>query len=260
VVTPAAAGPPIDMVFVHGGEQGSWVWDETIAALRAIGGDRLGRLVALDVPGCGAKRGRPTDGIGTAQIVDELAGEIDALGFDHVMLVGHSKAGTVLPGLAAARRAAVAACVHVACCAPRDGQTVREMMGGRRGESDDAVGWPCDIATASPREFALAMFCTDMDVARTEAFLAKLGHDAWPAATSHADRSWRYDAAGRPDLYVAALRDESLPLVWQQRFADRLGATLTAIDTGHQIMQTRPFALAEVLIAHASVVGRREGR
>ncbi|MFD2134238.1 hypothetical protein ACFSLT_01475 [Novosphingobium resinovorum] len=39
---------------------------------------------------------------------------------------------------------------------------------------------------------------------------------------------------------------------WQERFADRLHARrLHRIDAGHQVMNTRPEALAEVLLAEA---------
>jgi hypothetical protein len=49
---------PVDYALLHGGGQGSWVWDETIAALGVQGGGTFGRALALDAPGCGAKRGR----------------------------------------------------------------------------------------------------------------------------------------------------------------------------------------------------------
>lgn len=44
----------VDIAFVHGGGQGSWVWDDTLAALDLQAGNAFGRVVALDAPGCGA--------------------------------------------------------------------------------------------------------------------------------------------------------------------------------------------------------------
>ena len=39
---------PVDYVFLHGGMQGAWVWQETIGALRAQAGESVGRTLALD--------------------------------------------------------------------------------------------------------------------------------------------------------------------------------------------------------------------
>ena len=52
----------MDFAFLHGGGQGGWVWDETIAAMKAQSGD-ANRYLALDVPGCGTKRERDTASI-----------------------------------------------------------------------------------------------------------------------------------------------------------------------------------------------------
>ena len=51
---------PVDFVFLHGGGQAGWVWDETLAALALQTGGGFGRALTLDIPGCGSKRGRPT--------------------------------------------------------------------------------------------------------------------------------------------------------------------------------------------------------
>jgi pimeloyl-ACP methyl ester carboxylesterase len=60
---------------------------------------------------------------------------------------------------------------------------------------------------------------------------------------------WRYVHVSRiPATYVMCLRDAVLPLGWQETFAARLGAErLIRIDAGHQVMNTRPQALAEAL-------------
>jgi pimeloyl-ACP methyl ester carboxylesterase len=48
-----------DIAFLHGGGQGRWVWYETIAAIAQQSGGAA-RCLALDGPGCGAKRDRST--------------------------------------------------------------------------------------------------------------------------------------------------------------------------------------------------------
>jgi pimeloyl-ACP methyl ester carboxylesterase len=241
-----------EFIFVHGGRQASWVWAPVIIALERQGGPSAVRVLALDVPGCGAKRGRPTERLSIPDVVAELAGEIDRSGVSEAVIVGHSQAGTLLPALAQSCRAALRKAVYVACCAPAPGQSVAEMMGeGLHEERPDVVGWPLPPATTEPDELFRAMFCNDMDEAATAAFMGAFGPDDWPSACSVGYRDWRYPAHPAVSAtFVAALRDASLPLPWQLRFAERLGADrIVRIDAGHQVMQTRPHALAEVLLA-----------
>jgi pimeloyl-ACP methyl ester carboxylesterase len=96
------------------------------------------------------------------------------------------------------------------------------------------------------------MFSNDMNDAATSAFMGKLGKDQWPACCySYSD--WKADhLAAMPVTYVRCLRDMALPPVWQSCFAERLHADRTVhLDAGHQAMNTRPHALAEILLAEA---------
>lgn len=244
-----------DIVLVHGGGQGGWIWDELLVAFKLQAGAKLRRVIALDVPGCDTKRGQDTAGLGVADVVAALAAELDALDVKEALLVGHSQAGTLLPGLITARPTRFARAIYVACCAPLEGQTVGAMMGqGLRGTSKTEVGWPLDPALVSHRELFAAAFCSDMDEAAAEAFLDRLGRDVWPVACALESSRWHYDAARMvPATYVVALRDNILPVVWQARFAKRVHATRTVhIDAGHQAMMTRPHALAEILLAEVA--------
>lgn len=84
-----------NLVLVHGGGMGAWVWDQTVAAL-ATRTDRV-RCLAVDVPACGTKRGRDTSSLDVDDIADELDREIVADGMEHVVAVGRSQAGMLLP-------------------------------------------------------------------------------------------------------------------------------------------------------------------
>jgi pimeloyl-ACP methyl ester carboxylesterase len=241
-----------DFAFVHGGGQGSWVWDETIAAIALQSGGSP-RCLALDAPGCGTKRGVETSAIQFDDIARALIADIDAAGMREVVLVGHSQAGMVLPRMAELRPELFSALVYVTCSAPPAGMTTIERMGdGLHGERDDQVGWPIDPRTSTIAERFRVMFCNDMTPANADAFLAKLGKDMWPAS-SYAYRDWRYDHLGTiPATFVLALRDKSLPPPWQEQFAAMLKVDqIIRIDAGHQVMNTRPQALAEILLAIA---------
>lgn len=239
-------------VFLHGGGQGGWVWDETIAAIARQSGDTA-LCLALDAPGCGHKRAVDTSAYAFEDTTRELLADIAAAGLHDIVLVGHSQAGMTMPHMAElADAGTIRKLVYVSCSAPLPGLTTLEQMGhGVRGTNVEEVGYP--LGPYSPMEERYrVMFCNDMDAGQADAFLAKLGQDSWPAS-SYTHRDWRYDhLRAIPSSYVVALRDEALPVLWQERFADRLHARrLHRIDAGHQVMNTRPEALAEVLLAEA---------
>ena len=244
-----------DFVFLHGGGQGGWVWEDTIAAMERQAGKGAHRYLALDAPGCGAKRDRDTSAIAFDDIARELVADVTAAGMAGAVLVGHSQAGMELPQMAQLAPDLFRRLVFVTCSAPLPGKTTLDQMGsGRHGQHPEQVGWPLDPATSTMAQRYRVMFCNDMDDAAADAFLAKLGKDMWPAAC-YAHSDWQRDhLAGIAVSYVLCERDMSLPLAWQEVFARRLHADRTVrIDAGHQVMNTRPDELAQVLLAEGQL-------
>jgi pimeloyl-ACP methyl ester carboxylesterase len=240
-------GKARDYVFLHGGGQGSWVWAETIEALNAQGD--VGRAIALDIPGCGTKRGVDASTRNFDEIIEDLATELDRAAATKAILVGHSQAGTVLPSLIRARPSLFALAVYVSCAAPLQGQTVGQLMGaGLRGQNPEQVGWPLDPAKYGIAEQFGAMFCNEMSETQKASFLAKLGQDAWAPSVGNVTIGPYTPDIGPVAVYVQCLQDNILPPEWQLRFAERLGANrIVRVDAGHQVMNTRPHALAEIL-------------
>jgi pimeloyl-ACP methyl ester carboxylesterase len=239
----------VDYVFLHGGGQAGWVWRETIAALHRQTDGQFGRALTLDAPGCGAKRGRNTADLDLDAVVTELLSDIFSSGLRRIVLIGHSQAGTILPRLAEARPELFRRLIYISCIAPLPGQTILQQMGsGLQGSRQDEVGWPVDPRTVDAKQRQAMMLCNDMNDTDTSQFLAKLGQDNWPAQTMSAS-DWRYNhLKGVESTYVTCLRDGILPLAWQETFALRFNTgRKVAIDAGHQVMNTRPHALAEIL-------------
>ena len=248
----------MDFAFLHGGGQGSWVWHETIAALKLQAGQAQGgnahRYLALDAPGCGVKRDRDTADIAFAEIAGELVADIEAAGMRDVIMVGHSQAGMTIPPMAELRPGLFRKLVYLSCSAPQQGQTTIDKMGhGLHGSHPDEVGWPVDPATTTMEQRFRAMFCNDMSPAGADAFLARLGEDMWPPCC-YVQREWRFDhLRAIPSTYILCHQDMSLPPVWQERFAAQLHCDRTVyLDAGHQAMNTRPHGLAEILLAEAA--------
>lgn len=230
--------------FVHGGGQGGWVWDETIAALNRQSSENFGRVLTLDIPGCGSKRDRKTDGIDVSAMVAELIADVEAAGLKDIVLIGHSQAGTILPLLIEARPSLFRRVVYVSCLAPIGTQTALNWMAELPHEGSALF----HSAEPGSRERYRAMFCNDMTLGETEAFLDKLGKDQWPSS-SYRISGWRYDhLEALPASYVLCLRDTTLMPSWQEVFAERLRVkNIIRVDSGHQVMNTRPHALAEIL-------------
>jgi pimeloyl-ACP methyl ester carboxylesterase len=245
----------MNFAFLHGGGQGSWVWDEAIAALGAQGESSI-QTLALDAPGCGLKRGRDTAAITMDLIDEELIADIEAASFSNVVLVGHSQAGTTLPRLAEKRPDLFRRFIYVTCCAPMPGQTILQMIGtSKRGENPEEVGWAVALDASSPAEKYRAMFCNDMSMGEGDAFLAKLGYDMWPRA-SITETGWRYDhLSAISSTYILCEQDTSLPPSWQERFAARLQCNrIVRMKAGHQVMNTQPEKLAKLILELAETL------
>lgn len=245
-----------DFAFLHGGGQGSWIWDETIAAVRVQAQgvpEREVRCLALDAPGCGMKRDRDRSVPTFDDTALELIADIENAGLSDTILVGHSQAGKVMPRMVELRGDLFSRLIYVSCNAATPGLTTAEMMGeGLHGESETQIGWPVDPKTTTMEQRFRAMFCNDMSDEQADAFLGKMGKDMWPDS-NYAYSDWRYDhLAPYPSTFVHCLRDNALPPNWQDLFAKRFHADrIVYIDAGHQVMNTRPHALAEVLLAEA---------
>ena len=247
---------PIDYVLLHGGVQGGWVWDETVAALRRQAPKEVGRTLALDIPGCGAKRGRATDALGLDEIAAELVADIERANLAPPVLVGHSQAGTVLPRLLELRPDLFRQVIYISCIAPLAGQTVANYRDSELPAQAPAPPRPAPQPSAETlRDMVRPMFCSDMSPEQADAFLARLGADAWPPR-SYTAADWRYDhLTATPASYFVCLRDAVVPASWQEIFAERLKASrLVRLDSGHQVMNTRPHTLAEALRREAEVI------
>ncbi len=241
----------INFAFLHGGGQGSWVWQETIVQLRKRADGNLGSVIALDIPGCGHKRDRDSNDLDFGAIVTELMSDLANAETQDVVLVGHSQAGTVMPFMAARNPDLFRHLVYITCSIPLPGQTLLGMIGDQvHGSNDEQVGWPIDPQTTSLQERFEIMFCNDMNEQQGRDFMGKLGNDQWPQST-YTETNWQFEPQeSLPSTYVVCQQDNILPVSWQEKFARRFNVReILRVDAGHQVMITEPNAIAELLLA-----------
>lgn len=237
-----------DLILLHGGEHGSWCWKPVLDRLEADAG-RFDRVVALDMPGCGTKRGRDTTGLSMADVARELNDDVRAAGIEGGVLLGHSIAGIVLPLMPMQEPELYSRLVYLTASLPAEGQTIMQMMGTTlHGEDPEEVGWPLDPATSTPEELNAAMFCQDLDEATAGWLLGEVALDATPASVmSEPATRDGYDGLV-PATYILTQRDNILPPAWQRRFAERGGCDeIIEIDTPHEPFVSHPDLLAGVL-------------
>jgi len=184
---------------------------------------------------------------------DAIVESIDAAPFDRAILVGHSLAGLTLPTAAAARREKVEHLVFVAASIPPEGASILRTITPavrlvlahylRRAGGELRL----------PAWFARAVFCNDMtpeQVARTLDELVPEAPGVFFEPVSRVDMP-----EDVPRTWILLLRDRSVPVRAARRQIRNLGgASVLALDCGHNAFTTRPRELATLLNGIASAL------
>ena len=243
-----------DIVFLHGAGHGSWCWSPLLAELRKTPA-LFGRLITLDEPGAGNKRGQDLSKETISSIARALNDELRAAHIRNAVLVGHSLAGVLLPMMAAEDPFLFSDLIFLQTIAPKEGQTMHDQMGrGLHGEDPERVGYPFDPSNMPAPELYTALFGVDFNEEQLHWLLAEMAQDATPMALLEETVTRKgYDPALFRTVYVLAKRDPILPPVWQRRFAERLGCRqIVEIDTPHEAFISHPKLLADTLCALVS--------
>lgn len=241
-----------DIVFIHGGHQGSWVWNETIAELTQNEPLFFDKIVALDVPGCGKKVNLPKPDFTANDIASELAQEIIDAGIRNAIIVSHSQGGTLVPRIISKTNDCFSQALFITTAAPLEGQTILEMLGsGIHGDNEACVGWPLPIDTTEPAVLFSAMFKDKyMSDEMLQFILERSAIDAWPSIPAASDRHWGWSQLQNiKAYYLLARNDNILTLEWQEKFASRVGNDTRKfyVEAGHQVMQTQPRKVANII-------------
>ncbi len=229
----------MDFALIHGGYHGRWVWDPLLGHLD-------GRAIAVDLPGRGAHP-LPLGEVTIDGCADSVAADVAAAGLGPLAVVAHSLGGVVAPAAADRLAGQVEHLVFVSSLVAPDGKCSFDAFPpDLRARADERLRSTGNAVTEIGLEHHRDMLCNDLTDDQTAWVLERLVPDSLNFFTDpvHWGR-----AVGVPCHYVKLLKDRSLPPPMQDVMIGLLpgGTTVHEIDAGHEVMVSRPDALAKVL-------------
>ena len=200
------------VVLVHGGSCGASCWDLLLDHLR-------GPVLAVDLPGRGAHPA-PLRSVTIGSAAASVVADVDAAGFDDVVLVGHSLAGCSMPATIGLLGGRVRHAVFVACSVPEDGKSCVDTLPAELqafARANLETGEPGVLST----EMAKAMFGSDLDDAQLAWLVDRMVPEAPGLLTESVDLSPL--RTPMPRTWVRTLHDASVDPDRQLRFAENVG-------------------------------------
>jgi pimeloyl-ACP methyl ester carboxylesterase len=228
----------IPIVLVHGGGLDSRCWEPLQAQL-------AGPSLAVDLPGRGAHPA-PLGSVTLAACAESVRSDIDAAGYDAVVLTGHSLAGCSMPAMIGLLGERVRHAVFVACTVPPDGQSAFDTLDPEiqayANENASAAGEPQPM---SP-ELAKLVLGSDLTDEQFAWCVERLVAEAPGLTTEPVDLSPLRTTM--PRTWVRTLGDLIVSAAKQERFAGNVGdCPILDLDSGHMCMVNHPEELAQIL-------------
>jgi len=236
------------VVLVHGGSFGGSCWDLVVERLDAP-------VVAVDLPGRGAHPA-PGETVTIDSAAASVAADVDAAGFDDVVLVGHSLGGCTMPATIGLLGDRVRHAVFVACTVPDHGTScidalpddVREFA---RRELE--IGNPGVMSA----EMARDIFGNDLDEEQFAWCMERMVPEAPGLLMQRVDLGPLRSTM--PRTWVRPLRDAIVAPERQLDFAATVGGECEMIDldAGHMCMISKPRELAAIVDGIAQAASER---
>jgi pimeloyl-ACP methyl ester carboxylesterase len=238
------------LVLVHGGGFAADCWEPTVDVIRSVEPEL--RVLAVDLPG---RRNKAGDLI-TACIdgwVDSVVSDIENAALDDLVIVGHSLAGLIVPGVVTKLGSArVREMILATAQVPANGSALVDTFPGalrwyarRTAERKVQKGRSGGLPTALAR-FVL---CNGMTPAQRRFTLARSCQESPSIMIENVDRSGMPDDV--PRTWILTRRDRSaVSMKLQHQCIAALGGvqTLIEIDTCHMLMVSEPEKLANILV------------
>jgi pimeloyl-ACP methyl ester carboxylesterase len=233
------------LVLIHGGAHAADCWDLVIDELTVLAPEL--RVLAVDLPG---RRSRPADvsKVTVSDCVDSVVTDIEDAGLDDVVLVGHSMAGLIVPGVVSRLgHPRVREMILLAAFIPPQGSTVVESL---RGPLAPLARFGASVRKPFPMPISLARFTfwNGMTADQRRFATSHLYPDSVRVITEPADRTALPDEV--PRTWVLTTRDRALSSRQQRTSIDELGGVemVVRVHTCHDIMFSEPARLAAILV------------
>ena len=226
------------IVLVHGGGLDGRCWDPLLRHLD-------GPAIAVDLPGRGAHPA-PLETIRLADCAASVVADVDAAGFDEIVLVGHSLAGCSMPGVIGLLGDRVRHAMFVACTVPADGGSAFDTLDPA---VQDLIRSAGDMEPkAMDATIAKLVFGDDLTEEQFAWCVERLVPEAPLLTTDPVDLAPL--RTGMPRTWIRTLQDLIVPADKQLRFAGNVGdCAVLDIDAGHMCMVSQPEELASLLRA-----------
>jgi pimeloyl-ACP methyl ester carboxylesterase len=204
--------------------------------------------IAVDLPGRGA---HPADlrSVTFADCAESVRADVDAAGFDDIVLAGHSLAGCSMPSMIELLGDRVRHAVFVACTVPETGKSAFDTLdpevqamarAGMQAAGDAEPG-------AMDGELATLVLGNDLTDEQLEFCLARLVPEAPNLSDSPVDLAPL--RADLPSTWLCTLQDMIVAADKQRQFARNVGPSCRVVDldAGHMCMVGQPERTATIL-------------
>jgi pimeloyl-ACP methyl ester carboxylesterase len=223
---------------IHGGGFDGRCWDRLLPHL-------AGPAVAVDLPGRG-RRPMPLDQVDIAACASAVREQIDEAGFDEVVLVGHSLAGSSMPATIGLLGDRVRHAVFVACTVPEHGTSSLDTLDPEIQAMARAVIEAGGQPMVMDEEIAKLVLGDDLDAEQFAWCMDRRVPEAPGLVAEPVDLSPL--RSGPPRTWVRTVGDLIVAPDKQVRFAAHVGdCPVVDIDAGHMCMVSQPESLAAIL-------------
>jgi pimeloyl-ACP methyl ester carboxylesterase len=229
------------IVLIHGGGFDSRCWDLVVPRL-------TGPVIAVDLPGRGVHP-MPLERVGFDTCAETVCADIDAAGFDQVILAGHSLAGCSMPAMVARLGSRVRQAVFIGCTVPEQGRSAFDTLDPEvQALAQGGAGAPADDAGPGVMsgEIARIVLGNDLSDEQLAWCVERFVPEAPRLSNDPVDPS---PLRGVPATWIRTRHDVIVHADKQLRFATNVGPQcgVVDIDAGHMCMASQPQETARLL-------------
>lgn len=227
----------IELVFIHGSELGGWLWDPLLAEI-------VRPALAVDLPGRGAKPA-VRRALGLRDAIEAIAVAVEEAGCQRMVVVAHSFAGVLVPGLAERFGERMQAAVWLGATVPEQGKSWVDLLPRGQRRILRAMYRLRPAGILSPRKESLRLLCNDLDDATAMDVIARRVPEPPGYLLQPVEAELPLDV---PSHYVRLLQDRAQADDVRDASISRLRrATVHDVDAGHLPMLSQPARLAVLL-------------